>query len=68
MTEYRTIQRNLFLQDRRAKLISRLKEVAIAAVAVLALGIVGEMDYQDAVAIDADSNPATLAYAAVHNK
>ena len=53
MTEYRTIQRNLFLQGRRAKLISRLKEIAIAAVAILALGIVGEMDYQDAVAIDA---------------
>ncbi len=59
MTEYRTIQRNLFLQDRRAKLISRLKEAAVAALAVLALGIVGEMDYQDAVAIDA-AKAATL--------
>ncbi len=68
MTEYRTIQRNLFLQGRRAKLISRLKEIAIAAIAILALGIVGEMDYQDAVAMEAASKPATLAYAAASNK
>ncbi len=68
MTEYRTIQRNLFLQGRRAKLISRLKEVAIAALVILVLGVVGEMDYQDAVAMKAASKPAALAYAAARNK
>ncbi len=68
MTEYRTIQRNLFLQGRPAKMISRLKEVAIAAVAILALGIVGELDYQDAVAMEAASKPAALAYAAACDK
>ncbi len=68
MTDYRTIQRNLFLQGRRAKLISRLKEVAIAALVILVLGVVGEMDYQDAVAMEAASKPAALAYAAARNK
>lgn len=53
MTEYRTIQRNLFLQGRRAKLLSHLKQAAVAALFTLAFGIVGEMDYQDAVAIEA---------------
>ncbi len=68
MTEYRTIQRNLFLQGRRAKMISRLKEVAIAALVILVLGVVGEMDYQDAVAMEAASKPAALVYAAARNK
>ncbi len=68
MTEYRTIQRNLFLQDRRAKMISRLKEVAMAALVILVLGVVGEMDYQDAVAMEAASKPAALAYAAACDK
>lgn len=52
MTDYRIIKRNLFLQGRRAKLLSRMRELAIAALFILALGIVGEMDYQDAVAIE----------------
>ncbi len=60
MTEYRTIQRNLFLQGRRAKLLSNLKQAAIAALFTLAFGIVGTMDYEDAVAMEAASKPAVV--------
>ncbi len=57
MTDYHTTQRQLFLRGRRP-LHDALVTALYVAGFLLLYGIVGEMDYEDAVAMEAASEPA----------
>lgn len=52
MTDYHTTQRHLFIKD-STRLVDRIKTAAGILFVVMAFGIVGRMDYDDAVAMEA---------------
>ncbi len=52
MTDYQTTNRHLFLNS-RSRVRDHLKTAAGVALFILAFGIVGRMDYDDAVAMEA---------------
>lgn len=55
MTDYHTTQRHLFIKNSTG-LVDRLKTAGAIVFVVLAFGIVGRMDYDDAVAMEAAQN------------
>lgn len=55
MTDYHTTQRHLFIKNSTG-LVDRLKTAGAIVFIVLAFGIVGRMDYDDAVAMEAAQN------------
>ena len=63
MTDHHTSQRLLFIKGRRTA--ERLKAAGLIALFFLAFGIVGRMDYEDAVAMEAVKQE-TLQIAAAH--
>lgn len=52
MTDHHTSQRHLFIKD-STRLVDRIKTAGGILFVVLAFGIVGRMDYDDAVAMEA---------------